>query len=52
MRARSHLGVDLGEGLRELGLEAADLRLHRVEDVLVHLEGGMWGGNMGWEYGV
>ena len=34
-----HLGVDLGEGLRELGLEAADLRLHRVEDVLVHLEG-------------
>ena len=34
-----HLCVDLGEGLRELGLEAADLRLHRVEDVLVHLGG-------------
>ena len=46
-----HLCVDLGEGLRELGLEAADLRLHRVEDVLVHLEGGcgvgIWGVNGG-----
>ena len=51
MRARLHLCVDLGEGLRELGLEAADLRLHRVEDVLVHLEGGcgvgIWGVNGG-----
>ena len=50
--ARLHLGVDLGEGLRELGLEAADLRLHRVEDVLVHLEGGMWGVNRGVNGGV
>ena len=46
-----HLCVDLGEGLRELGLEAADLRLHRVEDVSFTWRGG-WGWESGCEWGV